>query len=91
MTSLHLKNRPVKSRSEILYRLSKAVYLILLEVSIVVDLILALAGYDWLKTIMSAPASLAIVALIVSGVLAAVIYLLHMWQIERLTGNHNDE
>jgi hypothetical protein len=69
------------------YAISKVVYLVLLEVSLIVDMILALAGYEWLKTLVPDIASLAIVSFIASSVLGGVIYLLHIWQMEYLTKN----
>ncbi len=73
------------------YARSKFVYAVLLELSILSDIVLALSGYEWLRTILPDIASLALAALGVASLLAIVLYFIHMWQIEVLTGAKTSE
>jgi hypothetical protein len=49
------------------------------------DVVLGIGIYDYIKTVISDPQSLAICALIASGLLATTLYLLDRWQLEYLT------
>lgn len=67
------------------YQISKIIYIILLEIALVTDLILAISGYEILKELIGNVGSLAILALCLSGLLGGILYLLDRWQIEHLT------
>jgi len=67
------------------YQHSKIVYLVILWISIPIDVALGIGLYEWLKSLFGSIVSATLAILILSGILGAVLYLLHMWQMEYLT------
>jgi putative effector of murein hydrolase len=67
------------------YRVSKGVYAALLELSVVVDFVVAVAVYRVLERWVEGWRVL-VVSFILASVLGVLLYLLHMWQMEFLTG-----
>jgi len=67
------------------YGLSKAVYIVLLEVALVVDLALAIAVYKVLEDWLGKMGSVLALTFGLSSILGVLLYLLHMWQLEYLT------
>lgn len=71
-------------RQNLRYKISKIVYIVLLEISLPVDVALGIKLYDYLQGDFST-----LIILLLSGILAVTLYLLYLWQMEYLTkGKH---
>ncbi len=73
-------------KSPRLYNLSKVVYIVLLEISLIVDMVFALSVYEVLGRYLESLVTLVIAAFMAASILGTVLYLLHIWQMEYLTG-----
>jgi hypothetical protein len=81
---------PINKGKQSKYRLSKVSYLVLMELSIPVDVALGIGLYNLIESALKESVWVAILLLVFSGVLGAILYLIHIWQLEYLT-DHSEE
>ena len=78
------------SRLRMKYPVSKVAYLILLEMSLPIDVALGIGLYKFLEEWLGNIYSLTLFILLISSLLGVALYLLHMWQMEFLTGSKEE-
>ncbi len=67
------------------YRISKVVYIVLLEISLPVDVALGIRLYDYLGNVCPNDTFFTLAILLLSGILGAVLYIIYLYQLEFLT------
>ena len=67
------------------YKVSKIVYVGLLEFSLIEDIVFALSFYEAIKGILGNLVVLAGVSFLLASILGISLYLIYMWQVEQLT------
>jgi len=73
------------------YKLSKILYIILLEISLPIDVALGIVLYELINKHLINIMQLMLVFLLASSILGITLYLIHLWQMEYLTKNNKNE